>query len=166
MESRLAFRLGVRSVDLQIALRRSDTVLAKRFINEATSALQGVGFSELVAGRYTDLMSHLSTETRAQSIDRASAAERELRNLLGPSSFAFGEWVGAADLAAETHDASFFQSNHGTSFIRSTSPAGSLAGDDIDAIQKIDALVKQGLTDGALDEVHRILQTIIRRRGG
>lgn len=164
MESRLAFRLGARSVDLQIALQRGDTALSERFANEIVETLKGVAFSELVGTSYTELKSRLATDSRDQSIERASAAERELRDLLGSSllaGFEFGEWVAAAELAAQTHDASFFES-HGASSIRSSS----LASEDVEALGAIDARVKKGLTDPALDEVHDVLQSIIRRRGG
>ena len=167
-ESRLAFRLGVRLVDLQIALQRRDTAAAERLTQEVIETLKGVAFSELVGASYAELKSRLATDSRDQSIDRASADARELRGLLGSSllpGFAFGEWVGAAELAAQTHDASFFES-HGASSIRSASSTSSLAPEDVEALGAIDARVKKGLTDPALDEVRVVLQSIIRRRGG
>jgi hypothetical protein len=166
LESRLAFRLGVRSVDLQITLRRGDTAMAGRVTNELIETLKGVGFSEAVAASYTELRSNLATEPVSRSIDRASSAERELSKLLGSSSFAFGQWVGAADVAAQMHDASFFESDHGTGFIRSAVPEGGLATDDVEALKSIETRLASGRDDRALDEVHAILQTIIRRRGG
>lgn len=167
-ESRLAFRLGARLVDLQIALQRGDTALSERFANEIIETLKGVAFSELVGTSYAELKSRLATESRDQLVGRASVAERELRDLLGSSllaGFAFGEWAAGAELAAQTHDASFFES-HGASSIRSAIPTGSLAPEDIEALAAIDARLKKGLTDPALDEVHEVLQSIIRRRGG
>ncbi|HTE46188.1 MAG TPA: hypothetical protein VK636_13135 [Gemmatimonadaceae bacterium] len=165
-ESRLAFRLGVRSVDLQVALSRGDTALAQRVTNEILETLKGVAFSELVGARYTELQQKISTDARAQLIERASGDEGELRNLLGSSlvaPFAFGEWTGAAELAAETHDASFFESNHGASSIKST---GGLSSEDVEALGAIETRVKQRLTDSSLDEVKDVLQSVIRRRGG
>jgi len=164
-ETRLAFRLGVRSVDLQVALRRGDTALANRLTTEILETLNAVAFSEPVAASYSEFRSRLATDTLARSIDRASGAERELRDLLGSSSFAFGQWVGAAELAAQTHDASFFESNYGTRFIQSTLAAGDLAAEDAEALRSIDARVKKGLNDRTLDEMHAVLQTVIRRRG-
>jgi hypothetical protein len=166
LESKLAFRLGVRSVDLQVALLRPDTALAGRLTDEIIDNLKGIAFSDLAGAGYTDLRSRLATDTRAQAIDRASGAEREVRDLLKNTPFEFGEWAGAADLAAQTHDASFFESKHGASAVKSIVPAGSLDPEDVEALGTIDARVKQGLTDSALDEVHAVLQSIIRRRGG
>ena len=109
VESRLAFRLGVRTVDLQVALRRGDTALAGRLTNELLETLKAVVFSDLVGASYAELKSRLATDPVARSIERASDAERELADLLGSPSFAFGQWVGAADVAAQTHDASFLR---------------------------------------------------------
>ena len=166
-EARLAFRLGVRSVDLQIALAGGDTALANRLTTEITETLKGVAFTDLVSSSYVDLKTHLATESRAPSIDRASRAEHELRQLLSANplaSYSFGQWAGAAELAAQTHDASFFESTRGTSVMRSGSAKGILAADDIDALKAVDARVKQG-TGPAFDEAQQILQLMIRRRG-
>lgn len=165
-ESKLAFRLGVESVDLRIALGRGDTALAGRLTSEVLETLNAVGFSDLVRARYTELKSGLAADALPRSIERASDAEREMRDLLGSASFAFGQWVRAAELAAQTHAASFFESSYGTRFIRSTLPADSLAAEDTEALRSIDARMKAGSDDSTLDDVHAILQTVIRRRGG
>ena len=165
VESPLAFRLGVRSIDLQIALQRSDTALAGRLTGEMLETLRAIGFSELVSASYTELRTRLASDPLARSRERALAAEGELKQLLGSPSFAFGQWVGAADLAAQSHDVSFLRSAHGTQFIRSNMPAGSLTGEDSAALGSIDIRVSQGTDDRALDDVHATLQTVIRRRG-
>ena len=164
VESGLAFRLGVRSTDLHVALRRGDTALAGRVTNEVLTTLGAIEFADLAVAKYTALKSTLSTEPLARSLDGASSAERELSNFLGSPSFTFGQWVGAADLAAQMRDAAFLSSSHGTSFIRSRIPTG-LVAEDLAALQSIDARVAQGVDDRALDDVHAILQTVIRRRG-
>jgi hypothetical protein len=166
LESRLSFRLGVRSLDLQVALLRGDTALAGRLTSEVLETLSAVAYTDPVAARYTELKSRLATDAVARSIERASDAERELRKLLDAQSFAFGQWVAAAELAAQTHDAAFFQSKHGTRFVRSTIPGGGLAPEDTEALRSIDGRTTQGLTDQALDEMNKDLQKIIRRRGG
>ena len=165
VESRLAFRLGVRSVDLRIALGRGDTSLAGHVAGEVIETLTGIGFSEPVAARYTELKSRLATETVSGSIEKATTAERDLRDLLVSPAFSFGEWVAAADLAAQARDTSFFHSPHGIQFIRSTMPSGSFSAEDTEALRSIDVSINGGLTDRALDDVHTVLQTVIRRRG-
>jgi len=165
-ESKLAFRLGVRTVDLQVALRRGDTALAARLTSEVQETLNAVLYSKLVAVSYAELQSRLTTEPLARSIERASHAEAELREHLGGSpSFALGQWVAAADLAAQAHDASFFASSHGTRFIRSTVPAEVVTDNDANALRSIDARLSQGADDRALDDVHADLQRVIQRRG-
>jgi hypothetical protein len=157
----------VRSVDLQVALRRGDTALASRVTTEVLETLAGIEFADVVGASYTELKSKLTSDPVARSIERAAAAERELNELLGSPSFGFGQWVGAADLAAQMHDAAFIQSSHGTRFIRSTLPADGLAAADTEALRRIEERVSQagGADDRALDDVHAILQTVIRRRG-
>jgi hypothetical protein len=44
-------------------------------------------------------------------------------------------------------------------------PSGSLVPEDTEALRSIDARMAQGLDDRALDDVHTILQTVIKRRG-
>jgi hypothetical protein len=166
-ESRLAFRLGVRTLDLQVALLRGDTALARILIGEISAILNSVLYADPVAVAYNELKSQLTTATRAQLIEHAANAERELRDLLNAPSFAYGQWVAAAELAARIRDASFFETGHGTEFIRSTSEPGALAAADSDALRRIDETrAKQGFGDRGLDEVHEVLQNIIRVHGG
>lgn len=166
-EARLAFRLGVRTLDLQVALLRGDTALAGILTGEITAILNSILYADPVAVAYNQLKSQLTTATRAQLIERASNAERELRDLLNAPSFEYGQWVAAAELAAKTHDASFFESGHGTEFIRSTSKPGALVAADSDALRRIDATrARQGFDDRGLDDVHEVLQNIIRIHGG
>ena len=163
-ESKLAFRLGVRTVDLQAALQRGDTAIADVLTTEMIGTLRGIGFSEMVASRYADLRSGLAADPLARSIDRAIQNERELRGFLrSPPSFVYGQWASAADLAAQAGDRAFFETN-GTRFIRSTMPAGSLTADDIEDIQSINGRLNQAANDHALDGVHAVLLKIIRRR--
>jgi hypothetical protein len=166
LESKMAFRLGVRSLDLQVALLRGDTALASRLTSEVLETLNAVAYADPIAASYTELKSRLATDGVARSIERASDAERELRKLLDAPSFAFGQWAGAAELAAQAHDAAFFQSKHGARFVRSTIPGGGLAPEDTEALRSIDGRTTQGFTDQALDELDKDLQKIIRRRGG
>lgn len=167
-ERRIAFRLGVRSVDLQLALSRGDTLLASRVASEIAETLKGLAFSDLVGSSYADLAARSSTEGQPALIDRAARAEEGLRGFLVKGlaePYAFGRWSGAAELAAEVHDAAFFSSDRGTRFVEAAN-AASLTGEDADAVHTIDARRKAALTPPALDEMRDLLQSIIRRRGG
>jgi hypothetical protein len=163
-ESKLVFRLGVRSVDLQVALRRGDQSMAGTIAEEMQATLAGVGLANPVAASYGELKASVSSDALAQSTARATAAERDLRDLVDTRAFGFGQWVGAADLAAQAHNAGFFES-YGTRVARSVSE-GALDAEDTKALRDIDDRVAQGASEQALDEVHEILKTVIRRRSG
>ena len=165
VESKLAFRLGVRTVDLVVALRAADTALAGRLTGEIMETLKSVDLAQAVAARYAELSAHLATDSPASLIQRATDVEQQLRDLLRSPSFLLGQWAGAADLAAQAHEPSFFSSSYGMRFIKSASPAEQLTADDADAIRKIDARLDAGHDDRAFDDVHALLLQFIRRRG-
>jgi hypothetical protein len=162
-DSVLAFRLGVRSVDLQVALDAGDTALAARLIDDILDMLNSLALSAPIAERYKELRSHVATDARAESTDRASDAEQRLREQLGSGSFAFGQWVAAAELAARTHDVSFFQSGHVT---RSIESIDGLSTEDRETLRSVDARMKQASTDrAAFEDADATLRRIIQRRG-
>jgi hypothetical protein len=158
----LAFRLGVQTVDLQVALHRGDTALAGLLTGEMGASLDAVALSEPVVASYAALRSRLATAPRAEAIAQASDAERQLGDLLESPAFGFGQWVGAAELAARLRDAAFFDSRHGVGFIQATE---GLTAEDRAALRSIDARLKQGSPEAALADVRTILQGVIRRRG-
>jgi hypothetical protein len=166
VEPKYVFRLGVRSVDLQVSLRRGDTALAARLTNEMIATLSNVQMAEDVSLGYDELKTRISTDGIDRSIERASSLEEDLRERVGnPSLFAFGQWTSAAELAARTRDTSFFESERGIRYIQSAMPAGTLTKDDADALRSIDSLVTQGLDDRSFDDVQAKLQAVIRNRG-
>ena len=165
VESKLAFRLGVRTVDLVVALRVSDTALAGRLNGEIMETLKSVDLAQAVSAHYAELGAHLATDSPARSIERASDIERQLRELLRSPSFLLGQWAGAADLAAQAHEASFFSSSYGMRFIKSAIPADRLTTDDAEAIRRIDARLADGHDERAFDDVHALLLQFIRHRG-
>jgi hypothetical protein len=166
-ESKVTFRLGVRSVDLDLALRRADTALARRLTHEMIDMLPAVTYSESVAASYRGLESGLATDSASRSLERASAAERELRDLLDNAPpYAFGAWVAAADVAARIRDTTFFESPHGTAYIRASLPASALMPEDDALLRSIDARIPSAASDRGFDEIHEALQATIRRRGG
>ena len=162
-EPRFAFRLGVGTMDLQVALRKGATPVASGIVNDISRTLDGIKFSDVVAAKYTELKAHLSSGSAAESIERAADAEVRMSEFLASPSFAFGQWVAAADLAAQMREVSFFQSKHGTAFIRASLSSGGLDADDTADLQAIDARLAQGSDDAAFNDVHAILQRVIRR---
>jgi len=165
VEPRFAFRLGVRSVDVQVAVRQGNSAVASSVVDDIARTLDGIKFADLVAAKYAELKTHLASEPADRLATRAANAELEMSDFLKLPSFAFGQWVAAADLAAQTRALSFFQSKRGTAFIRESMPAGSLDADDTNDLKAIDARLAQGSDDAAFDEVHAILQRVIQRHG-
>jgi hypothetical protein len=165
VESRLAFRLGVRTVDLMVALRGADSVLAARLIGEIMETLKSVELSQAIVARYAELKAQLPSDSPAHLIARASDVEQQLRDLLRSPSFLLGQWAGAADIAAQAGEASFFNSSLGTRFVKSAIPADQLTTIDGDALREIDSRLSQGGDKAVFDDVHAILQKFIRRRG-
>ena len=147
------------------AARGAATALAGRLTAEIMETLKSVDLSQAVAARYAELQSQLTKESAARSIERASDVEQQLRDLLRSPSFLIGQWAGAADLAAQARESSFFSSSYGMRYIKSAVPADRLSTDDADAIRQIDARLREAQDDRAFDDVHTVLQKLIRRRG-
>ena len=107
----LSLRSGLaRGRSISSRASAGDTALAAGLTSEILETLGGVLYSDPVAASYTELKSRLSSDPVARSLERATGAERDLSNLLGSPSFAFGQWVAAADLAAQMRDRTFFES--------------------------------------------------------
>jgi hypothetical protein len=167
-ESKYVFRLGVRTVDLQVSLRRRDTAQAGRLTNEVIATLNNIVLGEVVAAGYQDLRTRLSIDGIDQSIERASQLENDLQESLGSAVplFTFGQWTSAAELAAQTRNAAFFESaDRGVRYIQTAMPAGVLTAEDTGALRAIDARVSQGLDERGFDDVQATLQSVIQRRG-
>lgn len=162
-DSAVAFRLGVRSVDLQVALQEGDTALARRMVDDILDMLNSVALAAPVAQRYEELRSHLSTDTQAGTTNRASDAERHLRERLASAPFALGQWIGAAQLAARTRDSVFFHSAYST---RSLESLDGLSKDEQETLRSVDARAKQASTDRAFEDVDQTLRRLIQALGG
>jgi hypothetical protein len=167
LDSTIAFRLGVQSVDLDVALRGADTALARRLTGQIIDLLGAVALSQSAVLSYSELAKGLASEPLPTSMARASDAEQELRNVLNSSpSYAFGGWASAANLASQLRDTSFFTSSHGTALVRSTIPAAELTPKDSALLRLIDDRVTTGLSERGFEEIHDALQATIRQRAG
>jgi len=165
-ELKNACRLGVRSLDLQVALERSDTALARGLTSEIIDDLNTIGLSEPVILQYKELQSRFALDAPARSIERASSIEAHLRGLVDSSTFAFGQWIAAAELAARTHNASFFASDLGSNMLRSPITPGSIAAEHAEVLRSIAVRLQQPSRNQVLDDVHRDVDAIIQRCGG
>ena len=118
VDSTIAFRLGVRAVDLRIALANADTVTAGRLVDEMVASLVLVPLSESIRADYSALRGRItSSAPRAQFVASASRAEEAMDEFLGSRWFGFGKWFGAGELAARTHSPEFFASERTARFL-------------------------------------------------
>jgi hypothetical protein len=130
----LAFRLGVASTYLQVALSRADRPAAQRVTDSLIELMDGMNYADMVTANYRELRSRLATDSLAELRERASRAERELNGLLRSPRFSLGEWAGAALLAARTGDRGFFVSNTSRRIIESAIASGDLSPADARAL--------------------------------
>jgi len=162
----LAFRLGVRTVDLQVALAMEDRPLADRLTAEIQSLLEPVQFSQMVAADYAELRTKIGgAESRVRLLDDASQTEGDLGEFLDPFWFGFGKWCGGGELAARAHSGAFFESDVTAQFIDEAIKGGKLAGDDVATLRQIYEL-RQGVAGDEFDTLRDLFRTLIKRHGG
>jgi hypothetical protein len=167
IDSTIAFRLGVRAVDLQIALVRADTVRAVRLTDEILESLQLVPLSEFVKADYSALRARLTSNApRSQIVASASRAEEAVDAFLGSRWFGFGKWLGAGEIAARTRSPEFFASERTVRFLDWAIERGDLAPNDVALLRQIRLLAGQGVADEEFDTIRQIYLTLIRRHGG
>jgi hypothetical protein len=96
-----AFRLGVRAVDLELALATGDFVLAERFAREASASLAAQPFADLVSRRLGELATRIGGGGSADSLaEEARRALQEARGYVDPSLYDLGRWAETGRLAA------------------------------------------------------------------
>jgi hypothetical protein len=168
------FRLGVRTVDLQVAIGQGDTKVADRLVAEMLGWVSQLRFSEVVASQYAELHRELAA---AQPRDRiaadASAAEATLGELLDSASsdsfwFGFGKWCAGAELAAGAHVGAFFQSDLTTRVMKAAVErgGGKLAESEIATLHRVIALARPGASSGEFAQMRDLLQALIKNHGG
>ena len=99
-----AFRIGVHSVDLEVALRTQrpqDATLLLRYID---SELRNVDFSDHLRLSYSELVRQLEDgQPLEQALERAASTEQHTLELLDIGyGYAFGKWAEAGKLAAQS----------------------------------------------------------------
>lgn len=167
-DSTIAFRLGVRTVDVQIALAQGDTLRADRMAREILESLNAVQASDFVKAEYSTLRAGVA---RGDASDRlvasASNAEEELDKLLQSFWFDFGRWVGTGELAARTRSEAFFADRRTTRFLESAAErSGELSESDAAVLLQIRMLASQGLTGEEFATIRQHFLALIRRHGG
>ncbi|HUQ81759.1 MAG TPA: hypothetical protein VM076_11495 [Gemmatimonadaceae bacterium] len=168
VDTTVAFRLGVRAVDLSVAISLGDTDRASRLTSEIVESLNRVQLSELAKAEYVDLRTQLQPGERgaAQLTERAAHAERTLDTLMDSYWFRFGRWVAAGELAASTQTPEFFTEPRTARFLNVAAKRDGLERADAEALNRISALSRSATTGENFDTLRQLFVTLIRRHGG
>lgn len=98
----VAFRLGVRSVDLEISWARAELEAVRQLALESASLVRRLPFTESIAATLEDLGSRAAAGRLDEPAFRAALAvmTTELPLAAGPDEFALGRWAEGARLSA------------------------------------------------------------------
>ena len=162
----MAFRFGVRALDLRIAVELGDLTLADRLTGEMLAWLESEDFMEQAAAGYRRFREQLANGSATEGlIDEASRLEAGLDAGLNPFWFGFGKWVGGGELAARARAGAFFESPLTTRVLNDALESGRFAEEDLGTLRQIDGLRQQ--SDSSRFETARgLFQALIRRHGG
>lgn len=167
VDTTMAFRLGVRAVDLNLALATGDTARATRLTSEIVESLNRVQLSELAKAEYVELRTHLArSESAAQLTDRASHAEKTLDQLIDSYWFGFGRWVAGGELAASTQTKEFFSEPRTARFLSVAAKREGLERADAEILNRIAVIAGRNPTGEDYDTLRQLFGTLIRRHGG
>jgi len=165
--SAVDFRLGVRVVDLQVAVAQQDTLRADRMVREIVEALNDVVTAEPVQARFEALRTDAARRGSAVELTESiSRAEQALDDHLESFWFDFGRWVAAGELAARVRSAEFFASAQTERFLKVAAATGGLSTGDAELLLRIGDLGGQGVTDAEFETIREHFSTLIRRYGG
>lgn len=167
VDSTLAFRLGVRSVDLQVAVAQRDTLRADLILREIVETLDAIDLSEPFRAQYLAIRDSGAVRSSAADLSATVAtAERGLDGFLQSSWFDFGRWIGAAELAARARSQEFFADARTERFLRVAAANDGLSAGDAELIRRIGVLGGQAVTDAEFETLREHFSTLIRRYGG
>ena len=105
-----AFRLGVRTVDLEIALRSGDAVRATQLVHELSDIANGLPLPEMIVASYDDLLARLERGEPVTGLGARSAAAAELiADSAEPPYYRLGQWAEAGLVASTTANLDFLR---------------------------------------------------------
>jgi hypothetical protein len=165
-DSANAYRLGVRLFDLRVAIITDDRQSVDRLVGEMLDRISAVEFSQFVASRYANL--RRPGMQREQLLAEATRADSALGALLAAKPddafwLNFGEWSGAAELAAGARSHAFFQSDLSTRLVRDAlARPGGTRGDTIDLRRAAD-LARANPTDHDFELARDGLRSLIKK---
>lgn len=156
VEPSLAFRLGVRTVDLHLALALGDTSEAQVFLGEIAGWLAEIDLSQLVQARYERLGEQLAGEEPADILGLAAEAEQSLEGFLASPSFRLGRWSEAALVSAREGVPDLFESSQTEQFLerQASMHPDATAG----AVRQIAELIQRLIQNGIDPSEYRALE--------
>ncbi len=165
-----AFRLGVRTVDLEVALRAGDRERTTVYLAELEGMSGRIDLAgELVSYQYGLIREELETASRDDLLaaagnaaeDAEQVADADLEDL---RYFAFGKWVEAGRLAAAQGDERFFRRRGFRVVPRDflEEPPPNALREPIDAV---DGILADGVEGGELPELRAALDNLMIEGG-
>lgn len=103
-----AFRVGVRLLDLRVALREDDLETARELVPELTRALEAAGVAAELEGQIEAAREAVEAGDGDALEAAVGSIEAAAEGLLDPFSLAFGKWAEASHLAAAAGNGDFF----------------------------------------------------------
>jgi len=163
-----AFRLGVRAIDLRVAVMADDRASADRLAGEMLDRIVGIELSQFVAARYANLRSGIAGTPREQLLAEASQAEDALGKLLAgrPDDafwFNFGKWSAAAELAAGAHSPAFFQSELSARVVSDALARAGGTRADTSELRRASDLARPNATDQDFQMERDALRSLIKK---
>jgi len=165
---KIAFRLGVRVFDLQVALKTDSENEVRATLEKLILLLKdGVDLSEFIWFRYQGALDQIAGggELDEQALEAALDAEDELEKILDSAYFPLGRWAEAGRLAAMADDRNFFERRKFRGDARKLERA-ELSPEVTEQIRQIrGALEDHPLDEGAMETLRKAFVEIIRTTG-
>ncbi|MGB5160560.1 MAG: zf-HC2 domain-containing protein [Thermoanaerobaculia bacterium] len=159
------FRLGVRTVDLELALRAGDAERATLLLHELSNLARDLPLPETILVSYDDLMERLERGEAPDSLTQRSAAAASLIPDAAEAPYLeLGQWAEAGLLAAISGDADFFD----RSFVRTYPEAlkATELPEDLRApLTTISAQLDQRVDDGDLASLTEAFTELVESGG-
>lgn len=175
-EEQRAFQIGVRVVEMDVALAAGDGELATRLTHDLETRLAAIELADPLRIQYASETGIRGRLAAGEAPAELLSLNRQGDQLLAPDEdddypgfvdgfwYELGKWAGAAHLAAAAGDPGFFEARRNRRFLHGVAerelPAG-VAG----PVRRLDALLAES---GAaqLPQIRRELETLIASAGG
>ena len=166
VDSITAFRLGVGTTDLHIALAAGDRARALRIANSMVELLESMSLADAVGAEYQSIRDRVgSGEPVTSLLPSSQRAEDRLDTFLNSPWFGIGKWLGAGAVAARAHSGDFFTSDRTAQFLTWATASGRLAPRDVELLRQIPAVSGRAMSDADFERTGESFAELIRRHG-